>query len=280
MKHLSLRSLSERLAPLTLLVVTLAASASAHAISPDESDPAVIMKASEGRALGDRMTARLTMVVKDAAGRDKTRIIRARAMDFDAGRRSLMLFEAPAEDRGTGLLSIDYDDGAKDDDQWLFLPSLAKSTRISGSGKSGSFLGSDLSYADMTQKDPKNYDYKLIEQEAKVGGEPCWLIEATPKTAKEKEETGYVKTHVWVSKEKLMPLQVKAWVAAGKKLKLLKFADIEKVDGTWTAKKLMVRTMSGNNVESTTILTWDGLRYNDPAVNADDFTERRLEKGL
>jgi hypothetical protein len=191
-----------------------------------------------------------------------------------------MLFESPAEDRGTGLLSIDYDDGAKDDDQWLFLPSLAKSTRISGSGKSGSFLGSDLSYADMTQKDPKNYEYKLIEQDAKVGGESCWLIEATPKTAKEKEETGYVKSHVWVSKDKLMPLQVKAWVAAGKKLKLLKFADIEKVDGTWTAKKLMVRTMSGDKAESTTILTWAGLRYNDPDVKADDFTERRLEKGL
>ncbi len=262
------------------LVLVAAMSAPAHAISPDETDPAVIMKASEGRALGDRMTARLTMVVKDAAGRDKTRVIRARAMDFDAGRRSLMLFESPAEDRGTGLLSIDYDDGAKDDDQWLFLPSLAKSTRISGSGKSGSFLGSDLSYADMTQKDPKNYEYKLIEQDAKVGGESCWLIEATPKTAKEKEETGYVKSHVWVSKDKLMPLQVKAWVAAGKKLKLLKFADIEKVDGTWTAKKLMVRTMSGDKAESTTILTWAGLRYNDPDVKADDFTERRLEKGL
>jgi hypothetical protein len=109
-------------------------SPAAFAVSPDETDPAVIMKASEGRELGDRMTARLTMVVKDAAGREKTRVVRARSMDFPAGRRSLMLFESPAEDRNTGLLSIDYDDGARDDDQWLYLPSLAKSTRISGSG--------------------------------------------------------------------------------------------------------------------------------------------------
>jgi len=257
------------------------ASSSALAVSPDESDPAVIMKASEGRELGDRMTARMTMVVKDAAGREKTRVVRAWSMDFTAGRRSLMLFESPAEDRNTGLLSIDYDDGAKDDDQWLYLPSLSKSTRISGSGKSGSFLGSDLTYADMTQKDPTNYEYKMIEQTTTVGGEECWLIEAIPKTKKEKDETGYEKTQVWVSKSKLMPLQVKAWVTAGRKTKQLKFGDIEKVDGTWTTKKLMVRTLnSANKPESTTVLTWADLKYNDASVTEGDFSERRLEKGL
>jgi hypothetical protein len=257
------------------------ASSGAWAVSPDETDPVVIMKASEGRALGDRMTARLTMTVKDAANREKVRVVRSRSMDFQGGRRSLMLFESPVEDRNTGLLSIDYDEGGRDDDQWLYLPSVSKSTRISGSGKSGAFLGSDLTYADMTRKDTKNYDYKMLEQSVKVGDEDCWLIEATPRTSRERDETGYEKTQIWVSKSKLMPLQVKAWVTAGKKTKLLKFADIEKVDGTWTAKKLMVRTVNhAGKPESTTILTWADLRYNDPSVTIEDFTERRLEKGL
>ena len=32
-----------------------------------------------------------------------------------------MRFSAPADVKNTGLLSVDYDDGAKDDDQWLYL---------------------------------------------------------------------------------------------------------------------------------------------------------------
>lgn len=266
---------------LLALVVVCGTSNVAFGVSPDETDPRIIMMASEGRELGDRMTTRLTMTVRDSANREKIRVVRSRAMNFQGGRRSLMLFEAPVEDRNTGLLSIDYDEGTRDDDQWLYLPSVAKSTRISGSGKSGAFLGSDLTYADMTRKDTRNYDYKMIEQSVNVGDEDCWLIEATPKTRKERDETGYEKTQVWVSKSRLMPLQVKAWVTAGKKTKLLKFAEIDKVDGTWTAKKLMVRTLNhAGKPESTTILTWADLKYNDSSVSADDFTERRLEKGL
>ena len=44
-----------------------------------------------------------------------------------------------------------------------------------------------------------------------VGGED-WKIEARPKTQRAKDETGYVKTQVWINKSKLVPLQVKAWV--------------------------------------------------------------------
>ena len=42
-----------------------------------------------------------------------------------------LLTVGPGDVANTGLLSIDYDDGAKDDDQWLYLPSLKKTTRIS-----------------------------------------------------------------------------------------------------------------------------------------------------
>ena len=61
-----------------------------------------------------------------------------------------MIFESPSDVQNTGLLSVDYD-GAKDDDQWLYLPSLHKATRISSGDKSGSFMGTDFTYSDMTQ---------------------------------------------------------------------------------------------------------------------------------
>ena len=176
-------------------------------------------------------------------------------------------------------MSVDYD-GARDDDQWLYLPSLRNTTRISSSGKSGSFVGTDISYADMTSRDVDAYDYEMIEESTNVDGEACWLIESRPRTAKEQEATGYLKTQSWISKEKLIPLQAKMWVKEGKKLKYMKFGDIRKVDGIWTVHKLSVRTVKNGKVESTTVMQFKSLKFNDPSVSEADFSERRLEQGI
>ena len=58
-------------------------------------------------------------------------------MESGKARRQLMIFQAPADVRNMGMLSVDYDDAKKDDDQYLYLPSLKKTTRISSGDKSG-----------------------------------------------------------------------------------------------------------------------------------------------
>jgi outer membrane lipoprotein-sorting protein len=262
------------------LVLLLSGPALGATISPDETDARKIMTAVEDRDEGDRGSSKITMTITDDAGRKRVRVIRSRAMTFDGGNKQLMIFEAPADVRNTGLLSVDYDDGAKNDDQWLYLPSLRKTTRISSGDRSGSFMGSDLTYADMTRADPDDYDYSVVKADATVGGEACWLIEARPKTEKAKNETGYIKSQLWVSKSKLMPLQAKMWIKKGKRIKQLRFAGVKKVDGIWIATKLSARTLRGGKVESTTVLAFDAMKFNDPTVKAADFSQRRLEQGL
>jgi len=252
----------------------------ALAISPNATDPREIMDAVENRDVGDRATSRLQITITDKAGRKRTRGVQSRSMEFEGGRKQLMLFESPADVRNAGLYSIDYDDGAKTDDQWLYLPSLGKTTRISGADKSGSFMGTDLTYSDMTSRDPDVYEYTLIEASADVGGDACWLIESRPKTDKEKSETGYLKTQVWISKSKMLPLQIKAWVAEGKRLKYTQFKDVEEIDGVWTAKQILVRTVRNGSPESSSALVFTDLKFNDETVVEEDFSERRLEQGL
>ena len=201
-------------------------------------------------------------------------------MEFKQGTRQLMMFESPADVRNTGMLSIDYKDGERDDDQWLYLPSLSKTTRIASGDKSGSFMGTDLSYADMTRADPSQYDYMIKKQSVAVGGDDCWLIEARPKTQRAKDETGYVKSRVWVSKAKMMPLQVKAWIREGKKLKYIKFSDIKMVGGEWFPHKVTARTKKGKKTESTTVLQFFDVVADSAEVTKDLFTQRRLEQGL
>jgi hypothetical protein len=243
-------------------------------------DARAIAVAVEKRNKGDRRTSQMTLSVKDATGRARVRQTRVQSMNFEAGEKTLILFESPADVRNTGLLSVDYDDGNKDDDQWLYLPSLHRSTRISTSDKSGSFMGTDITYADMTDRDTRQYDYTLVSPSVKVGNEDCWLIEAVPRNEKETKETGYVKTQSWISKDKLLPLQIKAWVQEGKKLKYMKFEDVQQIDGIWVSNKLVVRTMRGSEMESETVLQWSAVKFNDPAVSEQVFSERRLEQGL
>ena len=258
----------------------LLCASTAVALSPAETDPAKIMAAVEDRETGDRGTARMQMTITDAAKRSRSRVVQTRLMKFKGGNKQIMFFVSPADVRNTALLSVDYDDGGKSDDQWLYLPSLRKVTRISSSDKSGAFMGSDLTYADMTSKDPKNYTYTLVKPNVKVGGEDCWLIESKPKTKKEMRETGYLKSLVWVSKSKLLPIQTKSWVRKGRKLKFTKFGDIRKVDGIWIAHRILVRTVRAKKVVSTTQLRFLNYKLNDASVKAGDFTQRRLEKGL
>ena len=271
-----------RIAAALLLALLLAMllPAAAFAIAPTETDPAKIMAAVEARETGDKMISRMQMSITDGAGRSRTRVIQSRTLKFRGGTRQIMFFEAPADIRNTGLLSVDYDDGDKDDDQWLYLPSLHKSTRISSSDKSGSFMGSDFTYSDMTKKDPKNYTYTLKSPSAKVGDEDCWLIEARPKTPKEQRETGYVKSLTWISKSKLLPVQGKMWVREGKKLKYLKATQIKQVGGIWMPHRMAIRTTRGKAVQSTTVLDFLSIKVGDASVKEPDFSQRRLEKGI
>lgn len=268
---------------LMAVVVSFVAGSGAPAlagVTPDESDPRKIMEAVEARQKGDRAKAHIVITIIDGNGRKRQRELSSRSLQFEGGTRQLMVFESPADVKGTGFLSVDYDSGKKDDDQWLYLPSQHKTSRISSGEKSGSFMGTDYSYADMTTTDPDDYDFKLLEQTVEVDGETCWLIEGRPRTEKAKTETGYLKTHNWISKEKLMPIRTKAWVKAGRKLKYMAQSEIKKVNGVWAAHKLVARTRQGKKTESTTVMQFTRLSYDNDDVTPQTVSQRQLEKGL
>ena len=271
---------SRRALMLAALLIAAAWSASAAGLPPSESDARKIAEAMERRNEGDRARMEVTLLVIDASGRKRERKTRQIRKDFAGGRKTLLFFESPADVRDTGLLSVDYFDSTKSDDQWLYLPALHRSTRISTNDRSSSFMGTDITYADMTKMDTKAYDYSLVHQSQKVDGEDCWVIEARPRTDKERRETGYEKLHFWVHKTKLLPMQSKAWLNEGGKLKYVKFGQIEQVDGVWLARNVAVRVVRGDKVESQTLLRITRVRFGQADVTDDQFTERRLEQGL
>ncbi len=263
----------------SLLLAALASSpATALALDPGTTDANAIMEAVEARDTGAQSVSRLEITIRDAGGRERSRVVQTKAMKVDDGRKQLFLFESPADVRNAGFLSFDHATGA--DDQWLYLPSLGKTTRIASTDKSGAFMGTDLSYADLTEKDPANYSYELVKDNDPVSGEDCWVIEAAPTTEEEQKETGYKKTQLWISKEKLMPLKAKSWVIQGQRMKWITFGDVKNVGGVWVAHETVVKTTRNGELESQSTLRFSSLDIGDALVSEDDFTERRLEQGL
>ncbi len=253
----------------------LAVGASFAAEAPDAR---AIMKAVDERDDGDDGISDLEMILIDKRGNERVRRIRLFVKDFGKDDYQLMFFLEPADVKDTGFLTYDYDDEDRDDDQWLYLPALKKTKRIATGDKSGSFMGSDFSYADLTSRPLKNYDYRLL-QEGEVDGAPVWIIEAIPRTEEEIDETGATKTVSFVRKDNYVVVRAKTWLKKGGRNKYLEVKSLERIDGIWVPTEMHMTTKKGKKVLHKTVLKNENVRFNQDLAE-DLFSTRQLEKGL
>ncbi|NQV15784.1 outer membrane lipoprotein-sorting protein [bacterium] len=122
------------------------------------------------------MKSNMTMVLTNKQG--KTRESTIRSISADDNRQQIIWFLSPADDKGVAFLKIEHTD--KDDEMRLWLPAFKKVRRISSKKKADSFMGSDLSYEDMTSRELDEYTYEL-KGEKTVDGIDCHILESIPK---------------------------------------------------------------------------------------------------
>jgi hypothetical protein len=237
-----------------------------------------VMQAVEDRDDGDNAVMDLEMILIDKRGNERIRKLRSFAKDFGEDDYQLMFFLAPADVKETGFLTFDYDDEARDDDQWLYLPALKKTKRIAAGDKSGSFMGSDFSYADMTDRPVDYYDYKILDH-SDVKGVPVWIVEAVPRTQEEVDETGVTKTVSFVRKDNYVVIRTKIWLKKGKRNKYFDVKKLEQIDGIWVATEMHMATKKGKKTLHRTVLKTSNVSF-DQDLGEDLFSTRRLEKGL
>jgi hypothetical protein len=237
-----------------------------------------IMELVDARDDGDNSVQDMEMILIDKNGNRRERMIRALGRDVGEDSHSIMFFLSPADVKDTGFLTYDFDDDAKDDDQWLYLPALKKTKRIASNDKSGSFMGSDFSYADMTDRKLDYYDYELMK-ETDVDGVNVWQIESIPNTENEIKETGYTKSIVFVRQDNFVVIRAVNWVKKGKRLKYFDVKTLEQIDGIWVPTEMHMTTKKGKKTLHKTIIKAHDVRFNQD-IPEDMFSVRRLEKGL
>ncbi|MFZ2063375.1 MAG: outer membrane lipoprotein-sorting protein [Candidatus Binatus sp.] len=118
--------------------------------------------------------------------------------------KRFIVLTAPRSVRGIGFLTFVYDDPVKEQDGWLYLPSVRKVRRLATASKQDYFAGTPLRNEDLPQTSPYNHNYKVLrlelmddpgpkqwgfgdsgweKKEERLDGIGCphWVVEVTPK---------------------------------------------------------------------------------------------------
>lgn len=224
------------------------------------------------------MKANMTMVLIDNKGKQRVRSMTSVSGDFDGADKSLMFFLQPADVKGTGFLMFYYDDAAVDDDQWMFLPALNKAKRIASSDKTGSFMGSDFSYSDMSKRNLNEWHYKILKEDS-VNEVSVWIIESTPVNDKVIEKTGYVRSIAYVRQDNFQVIRGISYLEKKGEVKLMNIAAHDTIGGYWINTEIQMLTQKNGTVVHRTLMKMSDIEVNIE-LDENEFTLNRLEQGL
>jgi outer membrane lipoprotein-sorting protein len=210
------------------------------------------------------MKSNMSMVLTNKNG--KTRNSKIRSYSKDENKKQILWFLAPAEDKGFAYLKIEHED--KKDDMKLWLPNFKKIRRISSRKKSESFMGSDMSYEDMSSRELNEYTYSITGSET-VEGNDCYILESIPNGIK----TEYSKHISWITKDSYLPLKEESFDKNGKllKVKSIVYQQIKKYN---VMKELHVKNVQRNHQ---TILKFDNIEV-DSGIEDKIFHEKNLKR--
>jgi outer membrane lipoprotein-sorting protein len=234
-------------------------------------DASAIVAASRDRIQADTVSIRSRMVITAKDGSTTERLLDQYSKD-DAKKnnRTIIVFQRPASVAGTRFLTIENSGAA--DDRWIFLPSLGKVRRIAASEGSGSFMGTDFSYDDIssTSRDA-GLDTHAILREETLNGRACYVIESRPKDSSYQ----YSKMIEWIDKDSKVNHKLELYDKKNTLVKIVEMLDLKDVQGRLTPLVTKMTTLAAG---TSTAINVDIVKYDDP-IPEGVFTTTYLETG-
>src|SRR6056297_1686454 len=187
---------------------------------------------------GDDRKGNLTMTLVNARGDKRVRKLRQFYKDYGDTEKKIMFFLSPADVRNTSFMNWSYNDPAKDDDQWIYLPALRRVKRISSDSKDDYFMGSDFTYDDLGERHPDE-DRHTVLREENYNGESCYVVESIPVG----NDNTFSKTVSWIARDKWIGLKREYYDKKGKLYKTLNIKDYERIDGYWLITNMLMKDL-------------------------------------
>jgi len=175
--------------------------------------------------LGDNGRAKVNMVITDSQGRKRERKFVIMRYDVKDGgeQKFYVYFEKPADVRR--MVFMVWKHPEKDDDRWLYLPSLDLVKRISAGDKRTSFAGSDFFYEDVSGRSPLEDEHKLVETTKNF-----YVLDNVPKDKGSVEFSHY---KMWIHKKTFLPLKIIFYDKNGKEDRIIEALKVEKIRGRY-----------------------------------------------
>lgn len=259
-----------RVSAIILLTATLFAT-TADASTADKKGFEIAARSDRSDTGFGNTVVKLKMVLRNATGKETTRELSLKTLekpDEQVGDKSLIIFHNPPDIDGTALLS--YAKILKADDQWLYLPALKRTKRISSANKSGPFVGSEFAFEDFTSQELNKYRYKYLRSEA-CGELNCDVIERYPRY----KNSGYSKQIGWVDQTDYQVRKIDFYDRRGDLLKTLTLEQYRQYENKyWRPQRLH---MINHQTKKSTDLLYSEFHFKT-GLNNRDFNKAVLKR--
>ena len=205
-----------------------------------------------------------TMELFNANNVRSERKMKMQRLEGKEGDRSMIVFETPSDIKSTALLTYEHFD--KDDDQWIYLPALKRVKRIASKNKSGSFMGSEFSYEDLSSQKRFKYEY---DQKVTEEGD-YYVVGRVPKD----KYSGYSKQIVFVDKKEFLVHVIEFYDRKKELLKRADFKNYKKIKGIWRFGSIEMQNLQTS--KKTIIVVSNETLKN--GLKQKDFTKRYLKQ--
>ncbi len=241
----------------------------AHSATPEEIGLEIAYEARNNEKGFGNIMARQTMILRNKQGQESQRQLRFRAIEIEGeGDRSMFVFDEPRDVKGTALLVHAHLE--ENDDQWLYLPALKRVKRISSSNRSGSFMGSEFAYEDMSAQEVEKFTWKYLRDEP-CGELDCTVSERIPTDKK----SGYSRQLIWRDKDHLRTRKVEYYDRKNEHLKTLTMAGYQQfLDRYWYAGEM---TMVNHQTGKSSVLLWSDYEFRTD-LSPRDFLKTGLKR--
>ena len=169
----------------------------------------------------------------------------------------MMVIQAPVKDKGISNLRIKSEG-------WTWLPSIERTTKISPSQMSQSWMGSDFTNEDLLKEASIVNDYThTILGEEKFQDITCYKIQATPKA---NSAVVWGKVILWISKDDVLQRKAEYYDEDGVLINTLINSDFKTIGGKKIGTNLEM--IPNNKKGQKTIVTISAVNFNEKLDNS------------
>ncbi|MDH5691859.1 MAG: outer membrane lipoprotein-sorting protein [Gammaproteobacteria bacterium] len=241
-----------------------------------------IVKNCDNKYPGEDQQTQLTIILKDRAGNERKNVYLRLWKDMkgkDDILDKMVLFTVyPPDASGAAFMRWAYAKSRdKNAEQWIYLPVLRKIRRVSVRDVRDSFLGSDLTYGDISYRGVDEDEHKLIDTvKDKTSGQELYVVESISKG----KDPQYSKRHQFFTKtpnwDSCVKVRVDYYDSKNAAFLKRQFLTWQKVDKAWVWDKVFVQNIQTQHSSQFEVEKVKINRGLDDSL----FTERRMQLGI